>query len=64
LTEGDIPTLTPEGIRRRAAIEVKTDQADAAGYPSLGADKEQRLMELAEPITHALDAAGLKNLPG
>jgi hypothetical protein len=64
LTDSEVPTLTAEGARRRADIEARTDNAEAAGYPSLGADDGQRLIELAGPITEALSAAGLTRFPG
>jgi hypothetical protein len=64
LTDAEIPTLTAEGARRRAFVEARTDEAEAAGYPSLGPAGGQRLIELAGPITDALSAAGLTRFPG
>jgi hypothetical protein len=51
--------LTAEGIDRRKAIESRTDELDLPGFGAIGAAGCQRVIELAEPITAALSAAGL-----
>ncbi len=56
---GDEIALTPVGKERRAAIEARTDELDMPGYGTLGPEGCARVLELAQPIAAALDAAGL-----
>jgi hypothetical protein len=61
ITIGDNGTiaLTESGKERRDAIEAWTDELDWPGYGSIGPDGCARVLELAQPITDALNNAGL-----
>lgn len=52
-------TLTEEGRRLRERVEVATDDATAAPWSALGADKAQRLRELGRGLSRIVVAAGV-----
>jgi hypothetical protein len=58
-TDDDELTLTPEGTRRREAIEDRTDALNVPAYAPIGDAGCEQLVELAKPIGQALADAGL-----
>jgi len=60
LTDGDAPTLSEEGRRRRDAIEDATDEADAFAFEDLTDDELARLVELAAVVGEAVAAAVIR----
>lgn len=58
LTDDEEPTLTAHGHERRAAIEQRTNKLNVPAYEVLGEAGCQRLLELGEPISQTIIAAG------
>jgi hypothetical protein len=54
ITADETLTLTPEGQAEREAIEAQTNARAAAPYQHLGAERTNRLRELARPWSKAI----------
>jgi hypothetical protein len=58
IADGDDLTMTPEGFKRREAIEDRTDELAVPAYDAIGTEGCERLAALGMEITRVLQDGG------